>query len=58
MTAPRQGIAINVSRGYVPGLNAVITGVVVAASELEWEVVGIRDGFEGLLFPVMPKAGW
>jgi ATP-dependent phosphofructokinase / diphosphate-dependent phosphofructokinase len=43
-------IAINVGWGYVPGLNAVITGAVLAASELGWEVVGIRDGYEGLLF--------
>jgi ATP-dependent phosphofructokinase / diphosphate-dependent phosphofructokinase len=44
-------IAINFGGGYVPGLNAVITGAVLAASQLGWEVVGIRDGFEGLLFP-------
>jgi 6-phosphofructokinase 1 len=29
----------------------VITGVVLAASELGWEVLGIRDGYDGLLFP-------
>lgn len=44
-------IAINFGGGYVPGLNAVITGVVLAASKLGWEVVGIRDGYDGLLFP-------
>ena len=44
-------IAINFGGGYVPGLNAVIAGAVLAANELGWEVVGIRDGFEGLLFP-------
>jgi 6-phosphofructokinase 1 len=44
-------IAINFGGGYVPGLNAVIKGAVLAASELGWEVVGIYDGFEGLLFP-------
>ena len=44
-------IAINIGGGFVPGLNAVITGAVLAASELGWEVVGIRDGFDGLLFP-------
>jgi len=44
-------IAINFGGGYVPGLNAIITGVVLAASKLGWEVVGIRDGFDGLLFP-------
>jgi 6-phosphofructokinase 1 len=35
----------------VPGLNAVITGSVLAAHELGWDVVGIRDGFDGLLAP-------
>jgi ATP-dependent phosphofructokinase / diphosphate-dependent phosphofructokinase len=44
-------IAINFGGGYVPGLNAVITGAVLAAKELGWEIVGIRDGFDGLLFP-------
>ena len=51
MQTPLKRIAINFGGGYVPGLNAVITGVVLAASELGWEVVGIRDGFDGLLFP-------
>jgi 6-phosphofructokinase 1 len=37
--------------GYVPGLNAVIAGTVLAASELGWEVFGIQDGYDGLLFP-------
>ena len=49
-TSPRR-IAINIGGGYVPGLNSVITGAVLAASELGWEVVGIQDGFDGLLFP-------
>jgi 6-phosphofructokinase 1 len=39
------------SGGDCPGLNAVIHGVVGAAAELGWEVVGFRDGFEGLLPP-------
>jgi 6-phosphofructokinase 1 len=51
MQTSTRRIAINFGGGYVPGLNAVITGAVLAASELGWEVVGIRDGFEGLLFP-------
>ncbi len=37
--------------GDCPGLNAVIHGVVGAADQLGWEVVGFRDGFEGLLPP-------
>src|SRR5512137_2149126 len=51
MSMPAKRIAINVGGGYVPGLNAVVTGVVLAANELGWEVVGIRDGFDGLLAP-------
>jgi 6-phosphofructokinase len=50
MTTPIKRIAINVGAGYVPGLNTVIHGAVLAAHERGWEVVGIRDGFEGLLF--------
>src|SRR5512137_3129332 len=51
MQAPLKRIAVNFGGGYVPGLNAVITGAVLAASELGWETVGIRDGYDGLLFP-------
>ena len=42
-------IGINVGAGYVPGLNAVVMGAALAANRLGWEVVGIRDGFKGLL---------
>ena len=44
-------IAINVGAGFVPGMNAVLKGTALAAYELGWEVVGIRDGFAGLLHP-------
>jgi 6-phosphofructokinase 1 len=44
-------IAINVGAGFVPGINAVITGAAMAAGRMGWEIVGIRDGFEGLLHP-------
>jgi 6-phosphofructokinase 1 len=44
-------IGILHSGGDCPGLNAVIHGVVSAAAKLGWEVVGFRDGFEGLLPP-------
>ncbi len=47
---PRR-IAINVGGGFVPGMNAVVMGVTLAAAELGWEAVGIRDGFAGLLEP-------
>jgi len=48
--SPRR-IAINVGGGFVPGMNAVIMGTALAAHKLGWEVVGIRDGFAGLLEP-------
>ncbi len=44
-------IGILNSGGDCPGLNAVIHGVTGAATQLGWEVVGFRDGFEGLLPP-------
>jgi 6-phosphofructokinase 1 len=49
MSIDKRRIAINVGAGYVPGINAVITGVVMAAAKMGYEVVGIRNGFEGLL---------
>ena len=39
-----------VRRGYVPGFNAVIGGTMLASRELGWEVFGIQDGYDGLLF--------
>ena len=44
-------IAIMVGAGHVPGINAVIMGAARAAGNLGWEMVGIRDGFDGLLYP-------
>ena len=44
-------IGVQTSGGDCPGLNAVLRGVVLAAEKLGWEVVGFRDGFEGLLPP-------
>ncbi len=44
-------IGILNSGGDCPGLNAVIHGAVGAAAKLGWDVVGFRDGFEGLLPP-------
>ena len=44
-------IAINIGSGFVPGLDLVIAGAVFAASEIGWEIVGIRDGYDGLLYP-------
>ena len=46
---PRIGVLT--SGGDCPGLNAVLRGAVLAAEKLGWEIVGFRDGFEGLLPP-------
>jgi 6-phosphofructokinase 1 len=42
-------IAINTGGGDAPGLNAVIHGAVYAARGLGWDIVGIREGYDGLL---------
>ena len=44
-------IAIMVGAGYIPGINAVVAGASLAAGKLGWELVGILDGFDGLLHP-------
>jgi 6-phosphofructokinase 1 len=50
-TKMRPRIGVLTSGGDCPGLNAVLRGVVLAAEKLGWEVIGFRDGFEGLLRP-------
>ncbi|MBI4893909.1 MAG: ATP-dependent 6-phosphofructokinase [Acidobacteria bacterium] len=44
-------IAINTGGGDAPGLNAVIQAATLAAIRLGWEVVGIREGYSGILDP-------
>jgi 6-phosphofructokinase 1 len=44
-------IALSTGGGDAPGLNAVIRAATLAATRRGWEVVGIRDGFNGLVFP-------
>ena len=51
MSTNLKRIAIIVGAGFVPGMNAAIKGAAPAAGKLAWDVVGIRDGFEGLLHP-------
>ena len=51
MKTNKKRIAIMVGAGFVPGINAVIKGAAIAAAQQGWEVVGIRDGFAGLLRP-------
>ncbi|MDA0589016.1 MAG: 6-phosphofructokinase [Planctomycetota bacterium] len=47
-------IAILTAGGDTPALNATLYGVVQHASELEIEVYGILEGFEGMLNPRLP----
>jgi 6-phosphofructokinase 1 len=42
-------IAINSGGGDAPGLNAVIRSVALGALNRNWEVVGIKCGYQGLL---------
>ncbi|MBI3669781.1 MAG: 6-phosphofructokinase [Acidobacteria bacterium] len=58
--------------GDCPGLNAVIRGVVKAAiNDYGWRVLGITNGFDGLIWPercceltldavrrILPRGGW
>lgn len=51
MRSPIKRIALSTGGGDAPGLNAVIRAATLAARNRDWDVVGIRDGFNGLLFP-------
>ena len=44
-------IAICTGGGDAPGLNAVIRAAVISAMNRGWDVIGIRDGYGGILFP-------
>jgi ATP-dependent phosphofructokinase / diphosphate-dependent phosphofructokinase len=44
-------IAICTGGGDAPGLNAVIRAAVLSGLLRGWEIYGIRDGYNGLLFP-------
>ncbi|MEK6650228.1 MAG: 6-phosphofructokinase, partial [Bacteroidota bacterium] len=48
---PIKKIAISTGGGDAPGLNAVIRAAVIAAINRGWEVVGIREGYNGILMP-------
>ncbi|HWL42539.1 MAG TPA: ATP-dependent 6-phosphofructokinase [Ilumatobacter sp.] len=51
MARPIQRIALSTGGGDAPGLNAVIRAATLAARNRGWDVVGIRDGFNGLMNP-------
>ncbi len=44
-------VALSTGGGDAPGLNAVINAATLAARNRDWDVIGIRDGFNGLLLP-------
>ena len=44
-------IAISTGGGDAPGLNAVIRAATLAARNRGWDVIGIRDGFNGIMNP-------
>jgi phosphofructokinase-like protein len=44
-------VALSTGGGDAPGLNAVINAATLAARNRDWDVVGILDGFNGLLSP-------
>src|SRR5581483_3989519 len=45
-------IGITTGGGDCPGLNAVIRAVVKCATlKYGWKVIGIKDGFDGLIWP-------
>lgn len=54
-------IAMNTGGGDAPGLNAVIRAVALSATNLGWDVCGIRHGYEGLfeedgIVPLTPSS--
>jgi 6-phosphofructokinase 1 len=50
-------VALSTGGGDAPGLNAVIRAATLCAVHRDWEVVGIRDGFNGLMFPDRYRTG-
>jgi 6-phosphofructokinase 1 len=57
-TSAIKRIAINTGGGDAPGLNAVIRAVTIAALNRGWEVLGIRDGLNGIFLPhLYPEGG-
>ena len=51
MTPAIKRIAISTGGGDAPGLNAVIYAATLAGLSRGWHVVGIRDGYNGLMLP-------
>ncbi|ORB83034.1 6-phosphofructokinase [Mycobacterium kansasii] len=51
MASSIRRVALSTGGGDAPGLNAVIHAATLAARNRGWDVVGIRDGLNGLLLP-------
>src|SRR5262245_6960524 len=47
----KKQIGVCTGGGDCPGLNAVIRAVAKAATQQEWETIGIMGGYQGLLEP-------
>jgi phosphofructokinase-like protein len=50
-------VAISTGGGDAPGLNAVIRSATLCVLRRGWEMIGIRDGFNGLMFPELYREG-
>jgi ATP-dependent phosphofructokinase / diphosphate-dependent phosphofructokinase len=58
VSSPIRRIAICTGGGDAPGLNAVIRAVVISAANRGWECYGIREGYNGIMFPErFPEGG-
>lgn len=57
MSDPIRSISISTGGGDAPGLNAVIRAAVAAAHKRGWQILGIRDGYNGLLDPEAYQGG-
>ena len=49
MSKPNPTMAILTAGGPAPGINSVINAAALEAFNLEWNVLGVRDGFAGLI---------
>ena len=57
MTSTKPRLAINIGSGLLPGLDLVLAGAALAADHIGIDLIGIRDGYDGLLFPERYPAG-
>ena len=53
----KKKIGVCTARGYIAGVNSIIRGLCLAARAHKADVIGIKDGFDGLLLPKSSKPG-